>query len=171
MLRSRPNRARGFSLLELIVTAAMMATLATTVAIVLRSAQSAWAAHDTDHARLQAAHATLRHISRQLRQAEGIISVSAPGDSSGSISALTPDGTTVVWEHVPGRVNYGVTTATSLLAEGIEELSFTAYRADGATTTMSGPDIHSILCRVKVAQPYQAAGNRTFSARIWLRAW
>ena len=171
MLRNHPNRALGFSLLELMVTAAMMATLATTVAIVLRSAQSTWDAHDTDHARLQAAHATLRHISRELRQAEGIVSVSPPGDSSGSISALMPNGTTVVWEHVPGQVNYGVATANSLLAQGIDELSFTAYRADGITTTTIGPDIHSILCRVKVAQPYQAAGNRTLSAWIWLRAW
>ena len=95
----------GFSLLELIVTAAMMATLVTAVSMVLRSSQNAWEAFDGDHSRLEAAHATLRHLVRHLRQAEQVVAISSASDSSGTISALLPSGDTVVWDHSGTSVN------------------------------------------------------------------
>jgi prepilin-type N-terminal cleavage/methylation domain-containing protein len=161
----------GFSLLELLVTAALMATIVTSATMVLRSAQTAWSAHASDHANLNSAYATLRHVTRGVRQAQAVTAISTPGDLSGSLTVLNASGQAVVWEHSGTSVNYGVTTPTSLLAEGVVELSFVGYEADGVTTTTTPVDVQSVLCIVKVPLTRSSSPTRTLSTRIWLRAW
>lgn len=166
-VRSRP----AFSLLELLVAATLMASMVTAAAMVLRSTQTSWTAHASDQERMDSALATLRHLTRTVRQAESITAISPPGDISGSLSVLLPTGDQVVWDHSATQVNYGTNTPTTLLAYGISELSFIGYEADGVTTTTTPGDVQSILCTVKIALNRSATPTRTLSSRIWLRAW
>ncbi len=167
----RSRRRGGFSLLELMVTVTLMAAIVSSATMVLRSAQTAWGAHASDQARLDSAYATLRHITRTVRQAESVIAISAPSDASGSLSVLLSNGQTVVWDHAGTNVMYGVGSPSSLLAAGVNELSFTGYEADGTTPTTVPADIQSIACTVTVALERSASPARTIRTRIWLRVW
>lgn len=170
----KPTQCRArlaFSLLELLVTTTLMATIVTSAVMVLRSTQNAWLGHSSDQAKLESAYATLRHITRGVRQADAVTAISSAADNSGSISILAPSGQTLVWDHSGTNVNYGVTTATSLLASGVSELTFVGYQADGVTTTTTPADVQSVLCTVKVNLDRTDVPTRTMSIRIWLRAW
>lgn len=171
-MKSPRLRCRGgFSLLELLVTSVLMASIVTSAVMVLRSSQTAWTMHASDQARLDAAYATLRHITRGVRQAEGVLAISDPSDLSGSLSVMLASGQIVVWEHSGTNVNYGVNAADSLLAAGISEFSLVGYEADGVTATTDPADVQSIVCTVTVPLERSAAPTRTLSTRIWLRAW
>ena len=172
MMKSRPNR-RALTLLELIIASSMMTVVVTSVAVLLRGANQAWQAVDADHARLNAAAATLRHIVRNVRQAGSVVAISPAADVSGSLSLAMPSGQTVVWDHnaATQMVNYGPTSATSLLAEGITELIFTGYRADGVTVTAVPAEVQLVRCQVKVQLPRETGGERTLSSFAWLRCW
>ena len=123
-----------------------------------------------DSARHEAAHAVVRHILRKARQAESVLSVSLPSEGAGSLSLLTSSGQTLVWSRNSStdEVLYGVGSATDLLGEGITNLSFTAYKADGATATTVADEIQAIKCSASVTTP---TGTRTATAWAWLRAW
>ena len=165
------RKSRGFSLLELLVAASLMASIVTAAAMVLRSTQTSWTMHASDQEKLGAAYGTLRHITRGVRQAESVSAISAAGDLSGSLTVLLASGQTVIWDHSGTEVNYGAGSPTSLLADGVSELSFVGYKADGTTTTIIPSEVQSIVCTVKVSLQRTSAPTRTLSSRIWLRAW
>lgn len=165
------RKSCGFSLLELLVAASMMASIVTAATMVLRSTQTSWTMHASDQDKLSAAYGTLRHLTRGVRQAESISAISTAGDLSGSLTVLLSSGQTVIWDHSGTQVNYGISTPTSLLADGVSELSFVGYKADGVTTTTTPAEVQSILCTVKVSLERTSTPTRTLSCRVWLRAW
>jgi prepilin-type N-terminal cleavage/methylation domain-containing protein len=167
----RRQRCRGFSLLELIVTVAMMATIVSGASLVLRSAQHVWAGHASDQARLDAAHATLRHLTRTVRQAVDVTAISSASDTSGALSVLLASGQTAVWDHSGTSVMFGAGSPNTLLASGINQLSFVGFEADGVTTTTVPADVQSINCTVTIALERTVNPTRAVSTRIWLRTW
>lgn len=169
-MRAR-NRQSGFSLLELLVATTLMASIVTAATMVLRSTQTSWTMHSADQQNLDAAYATLRHITRSVRQADSVTAISAPADLTGGLTVLLPSGQLGVWDHVGSQVNYGINTPTSLLAYGVSELSFVGYKADGITTTTVPAEVQSVQCTVKVNLQRAATPTRTLSSRIWLRVW
>ena len=172
MVDSGTGRKRdGFSLLELMVTVVIMATLLTSVFVVLRTSQDAWEGIDSDQTRLESAHATLRHIVRQVRQGDSVLSISAAGDNSGSLSVLMPNGSTYVWDHSGSQVLFGVGTATDLLGEDIAELNFVGYEADASTATTTVGDIQSVLATVQVNLNRTSGSQQTIQSWIWIRTW
>ena len=71
----------------------------------------------------------------------------------------------------PRRRAYGVTTTDTLLAEGIVQFYFTAYKADGVTSTTIPADVQLIKSTVRVDLPRDTGGTRTLSAWAWVRSW
>ncbi len=170
-VRNRHRLRPAFSLLELLVTCALMATIVTSATVVLRTAQTAWTGHSADHAKLDAAYATLRHITRGVRQADIVTAISSAADNSGSLGVVSPTGQALVWDHSGTNVNYGVNAPTSLLASDVSELTFIGYKADGVTTTTTPADVQSVLCTVKVNLDRTHEPQRVIGTRVWLRAW
>jgi prepilin-type N-terminal cleavage/methylation domain-containing protein len=164
---------RGLTLLELIIASALLTTVVAGVGVVLRGMHLAWLAHEEDSKRSQAAHATLRHIVRQCRQATAVTAITASGDTAGSLSVTLSNGSTVVWARDAGtsEVNFGTGAATDLLAEFITELTFTGYEGDGVTATTTPAEIRSVQCQVRVDLPRETAGTRYVDSRVWLRSW
>jgi prepilin-type N-terminal cleavage/methylation domain-containing protein len=173
-MNNRHDQQRGFTLLELMVTTAMLAVLTTATMALVRTTYSAWNRHEEDQETRQAGIAVLRHIVRHVRQASAISSISGSSDNSGSLSLLMPTGQILVWDHDAGtkRVLFGVTTASQVLATNIEELNFVGLRNDGLTTTTDVGLIHSIRATTEVALN-QSGGPLpvTTSCQAWLRAW
>lgn len=161
------------TLLELMLASAMLTTVLTAVSVVVRGAYNTWQAHEGDSQRIEAAHATVRHIVRQMRQAQAVTAITAKTNAAGSLSLLMTNGQTWVWSRNAGtdQVLHGVTTATHLLAENITELSFIGYELDGVTETTTVDDIHSIKCIAKTVLPRDSGGGRTVSCWGWVRAW
>jgi hypothetical protein len=170
--RIHPPRA-GLSLLELVIACSLLATLMVAVGVVLRTSRQAWEAHEGDYVRLEALHATVRHIVRQARQADAVTEISAAGDPSGRLGLQMPDGTVFVWDHdaITNRVNCGLTTPTDLLAENITSLRFTGYEADGVTPTTAPGTVQNILVEAGTQLPRETGGARTISSWVWIRSW
>ncbi len=153
----------------------MLAALSTALMVLVQSSYAAWSRHEADHETRQAGIAVLRHIVRQARQATSVVAISGPTDNSGSLSLLTASGSTIVWDHnaTTNQVLYGVTTATQVLANDIEELTFLGIRTDGVTTSTDVGLIHSIKATTTVTleRPAGATEDAQASCQAWLRAW
>lgn len=164
---------RGFSLLEMIVASAIMATLMTSVVVVVRSGYAAWNAQEQDISIANNANAVLRHFVRELRQAAAVTAISAAGSTSGNLSIQTTAGTTKSWTHNSGtaQVSFNNGTSTQLLAPTITELNFIGYKADGVTTTTVAADIQVVKCTVKVVLTQGGGTTRTVACRGWIRTW
>lgn len=172
-MKNKPKQ-HGFTLLELMVTTAMMAVLCTATMVLVRASYSAWNRHEDDQQIRQSGIAVLRHIVRNARQATAVSAISSAADNSGTLSLLMPSGQTYVWDHDAGtkRVLFGVTTATDVLATGIEELNFVGIRADGTTASTDVGLIHSIRATSEVTLTNPAGTQAvTTSCQAWLRAW
>jgi len=174
MKNNRKKSKTGFTLLELVVSTAMLAMLSTACMMLVRTSYTAWNRHEDDHAERQEGLAVLRHIARQTRQSTAVMAISEASDNSGSLSLLTADGQTQVWEHNAGtkEVLYGIGTATEVLATEIEELTFVGQNVLGSVQTTDPGLIHSVQCTTKVnlTRP-SGIETVTSSCRAWLRAW
>jgi prepilin-type N-terminal cleavage/methylation domain-containing protein len=171
--RTRIDRRRGFSLLELVISCSMLAVLMVAVGGVLRTSRQAWEAHESDYTRLDALHSTVRHIVRYVRQADAVSEISLASDTSGRLGLVLVDGSTVVWDHdsSTSKVNYGVTTPTNLLADNITTLKFTGYKADGVTTTTTPGLVQNILIEASVTLSRESGATKTISSWAWIRSW
>lgn len=161
------------SLLELVIASTMLALVLTSISVVLRTSRGAWEAHEADFTRLENLHGTLRHIVREARQAKSVSGISAASNNAGSLSLLMPNGETHVWQHdnANQRVNFGLTTADQLLANQINSLTFSAYKADGTTLTTNPADIRSIKVQATTQLPRETNGLKTASSWVWIRSW
>lgn len=161
------------SLLELVIASAMLAMLMGAVGLCLRTGRQAWEAHEADYVRLEGMHAVLRHIVRQVRQADGVTQISAANDDSGSLGLRMPDGSTIVWDHVGGTnvMNCGVTTADQLLGTNITGFRVVGYKADGVTTTTVPTEIQNLSIRVSTQLPRDVGGAKSVTSWAWVRSW
>ena len=139
----------------------------------MRTGRQAWEAHSADYSRVEAAHATIRHIVRQVRQAESVSGISAAADNSGQLSLNLKDGSTVVWDHdaLTNSVNYGVAAPTGLLAPNITGLRFTGYRANGTTVTSNPSLVRAIRIDATIQLPVEVNATRVVSSWAWVRSW
>ncbi len=174
MKSSTTHKKEGFTLLELMVTTTMLAMLTTASMTLIRTSHTAWNMHVGEQETRQAGIAVLRHIVREARQATGVVAISDASNTSGTLSLVNDAGETLVWEHDAAnkRVLFGVSTASEVLATGIEELSFLGLRADGIQATTEVGLIHSLKATTKVTLS-KAAGTEevTTSCQAWLRVW
>jgi len=174
MNHSNQKRRTGFTLLELTVSTAMLAMLATACMMLVRTSYTAWNRHEDDQAQRQEGLLVLQHIARQVRQSKSVMAITVASDNSGSLSLLTTDGRLLVWDHnaATKEVLYGENTATDVLAKGIDELTFVGIKVNGIDQTTELGLIHSVECttKVNIARP---AGTEVVAAscRAWLRAW
>ena len=162
---------KGMSLLELVVATAIMAAIVTSAAALLRTSQTVWNTYNGDVARLDAAHAVLRHIVRELRQCWSISAITPAAQTSGSLAAVDGSGGTRVWTKSGSNVNYGISSATDLLATDMSELRFTGYAGDGVTATTTVAEIRSVHCTAVIELDRATGASKTVGCRAWLRAW
>lgn len=173
-MRRTNARRRGFTLVEMIASTAIMATIATSGFVVVRTANNAWVRHRDDANKRREAFAVLEHIARRVRQATRVTAITTAVDTAGALTVLMPSGTNSMWSRNSGtnQVLYGTTSPTNLLATGITEATFVGFKADGTTTTTETDLIHAIRCTVKYTLSRPAgAVTETVSRTAWLRSW
>ena len=174
MKRTRNESRTGFTLLEMAVSVAMLATLATSSVVLVRTSYTAWNRHEDDHQQRRAALAVVRHLMRNARQAIAVTAISAASDASGTISLSMSNGNLLVWDHdaTSKEVRFGTNAATDLLAKNIEEFTLVGFKVDGTTATNETDLIHSVRCTVKfnLTRP-NGTQLKTVSCQAWLRSW
>jgi prepilin-type N-terminal cleavage/methylation domain-containing protein len=167
------SQRQGFTLLELMVTTAMMAVISTASVVLVRTAYTAWNRHEDDNSQRRAANAVLRHIGRKVRQATAVVDISPSTDLSGNLSLLMPNGELAVWEHNDGtkQVLYGIGTATDVLADEVDSLRFYGYKTTMAQTTEPGL-VHCIqaVVGVNISRP-SGTDTELFYGSALLRSW
>ena len=141
--------------------------------MILRTSREAWEAHEGDYTRIEAAHATLRHLVREVRQADAVTAISLASDNSGQLGLLMPDAETRLWDHDASTdtVNFTTPAGSGLLADKITGLRLTGYKADGTTTTTVPDEVQFLKVEVTVQLPRDVNGTRVVSSFVWLRAW
>ena len=180
-MRDVPQRAvpspapahRGLSLLEMMIATTIMATLMTSVVVVMRSGYAVWNAEEADIDALENAYGVLRHFVQQMRQADSITIISAPSDTTGDLTFLTSAGATRSWSHngAPKEITFNNGVTSGLLAKSIDALTFVGYEADGTTQTTLVDDIQVVKCTVQVTLPQGGGVTRTVSCQAWIRSW
>ncbi len=172
-MKPKACKRRRMTLLELVIASSMMAVLLTAATLVLRTSRQAWEAHEGDYTRLEGLHATLRHMVRQVRQADAVTVISAAGDNSGALTLAMPDGSTVAWDHdgATTTVKCGVTTADQLLSTNITGLNSVGNKPDGVTATTVPSEIQNLKVSVTVQLPRETNATRTYSSWAWIRSW
>lgn len=167
------GRPGGFSLLEMMIATAMMATLMTSVVVVMRSGFAVWNAQTADIDTLENGYGVLRHFVQQMRQADVITLISAANDTSGDLTFTTATGVVRTWSHngAPEQIHFNNGVHNHLLAKNIDTLTFTGYEADGVTQTTVVNDIQVVKCAVQVTLPHGSGTTRTLSCRAWIRSW
>lgn len=155
------------TLLELVIASTLLTGVVAAVSVVMRTGYTTWSARDGDLQKIEAAQATVRHLVRSIRQAKGVISLSGT-----SLRLAMPGGQTRAWSYdsSTGTVNFGIPTASSLLADGLSGFSLTGYRADGVTVTTAPARVQLIKVQTQVMLPRDAGGSRTISCLAWVRS-
>lgn len=166
------KKRSAFSLLEMLIAAAILSTVMTSAMVLVRTSYTVWEMHEKDLEQTESICATLRHLARQIKQAEAVTAMTIPSNTTGGLSLLMPDGSIYVWQrNGSNQVYYGATTANSLLAESITELTFTGYKADGVTQTTNVNEIQLIDCRAKTILAHNGGEDFVMSVKSWIRAW
>ncbi|HEX6962387.1 MAG TPA: prepilin-type N-terminal cleavage/methylation domain-containing protein [Lacipirellula sp.] len=168
------RRRSGFSLVEVIAAAAIMATLTTASFALVRTANDAWRRHRDDMLQRGQAISTLQHVVRRVRQAREVAAISPNADMSGYLTLQMADGTLAMWDHNggTGEMLYGTSAPTNLLAEGITAANFVGLTANGLSTTTDISKIHAVRCTVEytLSRPMGSV-TETVSNLAWLRSW
>lgn len=167
---STSQRRHGFSLLELLVAMALMASMVTAVSVLLRVNYDHWLDYRSDSMRQESATGVLRHLVREVRQAEQVVAVTPSSSSSGSLSLRMPTGQVVVWDHNGTNVRYGVNTATQLLGNHITGLTFAGLHKDGVTPATDPEDVQSVRITVAYTLPDRTPAARSLTTVAWIRA-
>jgi type II secretory pathway pseudopilin PulG len=167
------RRRAAFSLLELMVATAMMATLMTSVIVVMRSGYAVWSAQEADIDVLENGYGVLRQFAQQMRQASAVTVITAANNTTGSLTFTTPTGVVRTWAHngAPKQVYFNNGASNQLLANKIDTLTFTGYKADGVTATTTVDKIQVVQCTVEVTLPRGSGVTRKLSCRAWVRSW
>lgn len=158
-------------MIELTAAAAISATLMVGSILVIRSSHAAWLAHEGDAAQAAAAEAVVRHVSRAVRQAGAVVSISGAAETAGWLQLADADGVVHYWEHTgtaEGFVDYNAPGAR--LARGIDRLVFTGYTAEGVAAATPS-DVRLVEVLAQVTMPRGAGQTRLVTCRAWLRSW
>lgn len=158
------------SLIEMVAATVIMATVMASVVVLVRSGYGVWNAYEQDIDINENAYGLLRHVVRQLRQAEAITAISGPSDTAGYLSFTTPSGTINTWTTSGNQVMFNNGSGDQLLAKSIDGLTFIGYDAAGNQTT-TPEDIQKVRCIAQVTLTQGGGTSKTDSTTAWIRSW
>ncbi|MBI1314715.1 prepilin-type N-terminal cleavage/methylation domain-containing protein [bacterium] len=173
---TRQQSRCGYSLLELIVAMSLLSVVLTATSSVLRTSRQVWEAHEADLTRLKTAHAVVRHIVREVREAQEVVDVDADQPVGGKLTVRLTDGDELTWQHdgSASRVLFtqaSVSTSAQVVAEQIDSLEFRPILIDGSAFEPDKTDrIQELTVLAGVTLPRETPVTRNAVASVWLRA-
>lgn len=158
----RVEEESGLTLIELLVTTVLLATIVIIVAPFFRATFQAWQIGDRRAEIMQGARIGLERISQKIRGASQFISVTLPSDINGEIVILNADGSTDTFSRNAAKSTLDWDNES--LVDSVSSLKFTCYKKDGTTTTPDPGEIKSVAIELIVTdEKNQALPIRLYS--------
>ncbi len=167
MIARRHNQ--GVSLVEVLLVVTVSALLMAGAAAYLRALRQASALLHARREALQNARVALGRMARQIRVATGVAAISDPTDTAGTITLIDADGVNHVFALVGAELRYGVDSADSPLATGIQSLTFQGYDDAGTVVNDTEPASIAALGIALTATAEDAGATLDLTARARLR--
>ena len=169
--RSR-NRARyAMTLVEMLVSMAILVVVFAAVVPQLRAIQTSWASKRGNTEAIQNGRVLMDHITFNLTQANKVTAVSGSAETNGYIEFEDNDSNTMRYQIGAGNyVEFGVVGDLNDLAGPVSQLQFTCYDAcDLDTPITEVNDIRCIKVQATVTNSAELGRNQTFTAQAYLR--
>ena len=172
-LRNNTHRRQGATLLELMATLGITATLMTSSMVVVRSSHTVWQKHRAAADQMDAADTTIRHMVRAIRQTASLSQISL-ASFPGTLRIVAPDGSEKFWFDTANVVYCmsspdGLTWDIEPMAENVTDFEVVGYEADGVTATQTLDEVRLIHCSITVQ--HSDGSNMTASSNAWIRKW
>ena len=164
----RPDKRNGTSLLEVLFVSAVSAIIVTGAAMQFRTVRQVSDLVQQRRDATQNGRVALSRMARQLRGAKGIVAITEPEDSAGSITIADWDSVNHVFTLVGTELLYGVDTAEHLLAENIQAFEVRSFNSSGAASHSKPDEIVSVEISLETPIP-GSAETRTVSTRAYIR--
>jgi len=153
----------GWTLIEALLTVAIMGLVFAAAAPLLEKAGMAYSASDPRTQMVQEGRVALAHFARAFRQARAVTSPTSTGQEKSVLRFLAADGqATVFGLFEPAGalvVKYGPAAAPDLLASDCDSLLMTCYGAGGSSLSVP-PSSPAAVRSVQVAMTVSDAGGR-----------
>lgn len=169
-IQKSPHDKSGFTLLETIMAVSLAALLMSPVVGMLRTCRGLWVQIQDDTAHADSLHATLRHITRNLRTAESVTFVDSSTVRAAELQFIDSRGQVCGWKHdvQTGQVVFARDKSLGLLAENIDQLKFSAFDESGRPTQDSRL-VKMIQCTAVTTVKRSSNATRTATCTVWIR--
>lgn len=166
----KSGRNNGTTLVELVVSASMMAVVTATFVPLLVAARLSLDTYCNNAETLQNGRILLDHMRRHLSQADSIASVSTSDETLGSIEFVASDENTYRYEVTDsGYVEYGQVGSLSILAGPVSQLQFTCYDGNDLSSPITDAnEIRLIGIETTVINASDSAPDQTFETSVFI---
>ncbi len=161
----------AFSLVELVMANAIMATLMLATCVLVQTSYQNWNLHEQSSTQKIYTLGAHSHCQRHLRQATDIATLSA---SPPTLYVLSSNGDTHEWvyDSTLKEIHFSLNASTpETLASGIESCSFSGFDKNGILTNTLA-DIQSVVLTTTHQQEIPGTNPLiTVTSRSWIRSW
>jgi prepilin-type N-terminal cleavage/methylation domain-containing protein len=164
-IKNQKSKIHGLTLVELLIVMSVIAVLMIATVPHIRGSRQVWEVVGDRHAEvLQNARIGMDKMTREIRQARSISSV-----SGSYIEFADRDENDRKFQYNAGYLEYGPPGDLSMLAGPVDSLSFTYYQEDGVTETTTPDDARSVLIQLTTSDSEGKVEPITLSSRVFIR--
>lgn len=167
---NRPKQS-GVTLIELLVTVAVMAIITAVLVPMFTGLRNSWDVSIGDSDITQNARVLFEHLDRHLAQAKQVKSISNPDDPRGYLTFRDPNGISYRYEWVTGNtVHFGPESTLAELAGSVESCWVRAYRLEDLSRPITDVNqIRVIELEVLFSNTSERGRSRTWQTTVLLR--
>jgi len=163
----------GMTLLEMVISVAIVAIILAVVVPQFRSIQNNWDSRRGSTEALQNARVLMDHINSSLSKAMRITTVSDSSEINGYIEFEDNDGNTCRYELSSSYVQFGAVGDLSNLAGPVSRLQFTCYDACDLDTPLPAPidpnEIRAVQVQATVTNSAGLGQDKNVTTKAYLR--
>jgi type II secretory pathway pseudopilin PulG len=160
------------TLVEMLISMAIMAIVFAAVLLQLRMIQNSWDSKAGASETLQNGRVLIDHLSRNLSKASRITAVSDSSENNGYIEFIGNDANNVRYDvnSISNYVEFGLIGTPSDLAGPISQLKFTCYDAYDLYTPITDVNsIRSVKVETTLTNPSRLDQDMTFRTQAYIR--
>lgn len=172
--RKHPESSKGLTLLEMVISLAMMSIIFTSIVPQFTAIRNGWDSRRGAAESLQNGRILIDHLNRNLAKAVKITAVSDSSETDGYIQFEANDGNDLRYEVAASYVQFGEVDDLSDLAGPTSKLQFTCYDACDLDTpldisTADINDIRFVKAEITLTNSAALGRNKTLFASAYLR--
>jgi type II secretory pathway pseudopilin PulG len=170
-LEKKRTSVGGLTLLEMLISLAIMAVVFAAIIPQFRSVQNSWDLRQGRAEALQNGRVLIDHLDRNLAQATKIIAVSNSGVANGFIEFESIDKKTYRYEVSGGRnVQFGEVGKLADLAGPVSQFQFACYRLDDfVKPTTKAEDVRLINVSTVIANSAGLGHDESLTSSVFLK--